>query len=153
MGKGAWKKGNFAGSAKNWQTGYAGAQAALTAGVANPSRDPTAAAVAQQAALVSGFNAAVSSGMWANNLRAAGQATWQQGMQAYAATGLSTKAAKGAPRYQAFAAQYGPQVMSQVNSLPARGPAGSNQARSANMNDWQHAQRGKYRHAWRGGAG
>lgn len=150
MGRGRWKRGDFAGSAQAWQTGYAAAGPNLTKGVAAPKRDPSQAAVAQQAALLSGFNAAVTSGQWASGLQKSGLAGWQAGMNTYAQTGLAAKAQKGAAHYQSFAQNYGPAIMGQVNSLPARGAAGTNQQRSAAINDWAHTQRGKYRKAWRG---
>lgn len=152
MGRGAWKKGNFAGSASNWQKGYAGSQQNLTNGVNTPSKDPTQAAIAAQDAMLAGVNAAVTSGRWAQGLQKAGQAGWQAGMKAYAASGqLAQKAQSGAPHYAAFAQQYGSAIMGQVQSLPPRGPTGSNQQRSDAINNWAHTQRGKYRKAWRGG--
>lgn len=151
MGKGAWKKGNFQGSAQNWAQGYSNAGANLAAGVNNPTRDPTQAAIAAKDSMLAGINQAVQSGAWASGLQRAGLAGWQQGMKAYAQTGLATKAQKGQPRYAAFAQSYGPAITAQASSLPPRGPAGTNQARSAQINDWAHSQRGKYRHAWRGG--
>lgn len=151
MGRGAWKKGNFQGTAQNWSTGYANSGANLTAGVNNPSRDPTQAAIAAQSAMLAGINAAVTSGQWAAGLQRSGVAGWQAGMKTYASTGLAAKAQKGQSHYAAFASTYGPAIMGQVSSLPARGPAGTNQQRSASLNDWAHSQRGKYRKQWRGG--
>lgn len=151
MGRGAWKKGNFQGSATSWSTGYSNSGANLTAGVNNPARDPTQAAIAAQSALVAGFNQSVTSGAWAQGLQRSGLAGWQSGMKSYAAQGLAQKAQKGQSHYAAFASTYGPAIMSQVSSLPARGPTGTNQQRSAALNDWAHTQRGKYRNQWRGG--
>jgi hypothetical protein len=147
---GSWAKGQYAASAQKWATNYAASGANLKSGVAAPRRDPTAAAVAQQQAMVSGFNAAVSSGMWAQNLQRAGLAGWQSGMTQFANTGMQAAATKGQSRVAAYAQSYGPQVMQQVQSLPAKGPAGTNQQRSAQLNAWAHSQRGKNRAAWRG---
>ena len=152
MGRGNWKRGNFTGAAQAWATNYAAAGPNLTKGVATPKRDPTAAAISQQSALLAGFNAAVTSGQWASGLQRAGLAGWQTGMTNYAKQGLQMGATKGQPRVLAFSQAYGPAIMQQVQALPARGPAGTNQSRSATINDWAHSQRGKYRHAWRGGA-
>jgi imidazolonepropionase-like amidohydrolase len=154
MGRGAWKRGQYQQSATNWQTGYAGAQAALTQGVANPSRDPTAAAIANVNGLIAGFNAATTGGansQWAQALRRAGQAGWAAGMTAFASSGLSQKASKGMPHFAAFAAQYGPAVTAYAAQLPARGAVGSNAQRSVDMQNWEHSQRGKYKKLWRGG--
>lgn len=153
MGRGAWRRGQFTQSGTNWQTGYSQAGAALTAGVANPRRSPTDAAIQNVNNLVAGFNAATSGGassMWATNLRKAGDAGWAAGMKEFASTGLATKAAKGGSHYSAYASTAGPQVMSAVQSLPARGPAGSNSARSTQIQDFLHSNRGKFRKLWRG---
>lgn len=152
MGRGAWKRGDFAGSGTRWSQGYANAGQNLIKGIAAPKRDPTQAAIAQKAALLAGFNSAVQSGQWEQGLARAGQAGWQAGMTQYAQTGLAAKAQKGQGHYTAFAQSYGQAIMGQVAGLPQRGPSGTNQQRSAAINDWAHQQRGKYRHAWRGGA-
>lgn len=149
---GAWKKGNFAAAGQKWQQNYGAAGAALKAGVSAPSRSPTQAAIAQQAALVAGFNQAVQSGIWAQNLQRAGDAAWQQGMNHFANSGMAQAAAKGASRVAAYSQAVGPQVMSQVNGLPARGAPGTNQQRSAQLNNYMHSQKGKFKGAWRGGA-
>lgn len=155
MGRGAWRKGQFAQTAQKWQTGYQGAQAALTAGVKAPKASPTQAAIAQVNTLVTNLNAAFAGGansMWAQALQRSGDAGWSAGMTQYAQSGLAAKAAKGAPHYSAFAQQYGPAVVQQANSLPPRGDFAANQARQAAMAAWEHQQRGKFRKLWRGGA-
>lgn len=152
MSRGAWKRGQFQQSATAWQSGYSGAGAAMQAGVANPSQDPTAAAINNVSALVAGFNAATAGGaqsVWAQNLRKAGQAGWQNGMNNFAKTGLANKAAIGMPHYAAFAQQFGPAVVAAAAALPARGDFATNQQRSAQMQQWEHNQRGKYRKLWR----
>lgn len=154
MGRGTWKRGNFAGSGQNWQKGYAGAQQNLANGVQTPKRSPTQAAISQINQLIAGFNAATQGGaqsQWAQGLQRAGDQGWAAGMTQFASTGLAQKAAKGAPHYAAFAQQYGPALMAASQQLPARGDFAQNQQRSAAMNQWAHAQRGKYRKVWRGG--
>lgn len=153
MSKGAWKRGDFQGSATRWQSGYSGAGAALAKGVQAPAKDPTAAAIGAVDQLVAGFNAATAGGsnsIWANALRKAGLGSWQSGMAQYAQTGLGQKATKGAPHYLQFASQFGPATMQAVQSLPSRQAVGSNSQRVIDLNNWQHAQRGKYRKLWRG---
>lgn len=153
MGRGAWKRGQVAASAAKWAAGYQAAGPALTAGVANPSADPTAAAIANVASLVANFNAATAGGaqsVWAQNLRRAGQAGWAAGMNAYASQGLAMKASKGQAHYQAFAAQYAPAVVAAAAGLPARGDFAQNMARAQAMANWEHNNRGKFRKLWRG---
>lgn len=150
MGRGRWKRGDFGGTGAAWQQGYGNAGANLKAGVAQPKKDPSQAAIAAKDSMVQGFNQAVTSGQWANGLQRSGLAGWQAGMNNYAQQGLANKAAKGAPHVSTFAQTYGPQLMQQAANLPARGPVGMNQQRSAALNDWAHSQRGKYRKLWRG---
>ena len=154
MGRGAWKRGQYAQSATKWQSGYQAAGPAITAGVQNPKQDPTAAAIAQVTNLVANFNAATAGGaqsQWAQALRRSGQAGWASGMSAFAASGLAAKAQKGQAHYATFAQQYGPAVLQAANSLPARGDFAQNQQRASQMAQWEHNQRGKYRKLWRGG--
>lgn len=156
MGRGRWKRGDFAGSGNAWQTGYAGAGANLTAGVANPRRSPTQAALSAANTMVQNWNAATAGGaqsQWGQGLQRSGDAGWAAGMKAFAATGLAAKASKGAPHYTAFAQQYGPAVVQQAASLTPRGDFATNQQRSAAMQAWEHNQRGKFRHLWRGAGG
>lgn len=155
MGRGAWKRGQFAQSASKWQSGYQGSQAAITAGVQNPKQSPTNAAIAQVNTLVANLNAAFQGGaqsQWANALRRSGDAGWAAGMTQFAGSGLAAKAAKGAPHYATFASQYGPAVLQAASQLPARGDFAQNQQRASAMAQWEHNQRGKYRKLWRGGA-
>jgi hypothetical protein len=153
MARGTWRRGQFGQSGQNWANKYAQAGANLIAGVANPKRSPTEAAIANVNNLISGFNSATSGGsqsLWAQNLRKAGDAGWANGMKDYANTGLASKAQKGGAHYAAYAANVGPQVMQAASQLPARGPAGTNGQRSQGMQDWLHGNRGKFRKLWRG---
>lgn len=155
MGRGAWRRGQFAQSGQKWQSGYQNAGAAIQAGVQNPKQSPTNAAIAQVNTLITNLNAAFQGGsnsMWAQNLRRAGDQGWQAGMTAFAQAGLATKATKGGAHYAAFAQQYGPAVVQQANQLPARGDFAANMQRSQAMAQWEHSQRGKFRKLWRGGA-
>lgn len=150
MSKGAWKRGQIQQSATNWASGYTSAGAALIAGIKNPKRSPTQAAIGAQDVMVSNWNQAVSSGAWARNLQRSGDAGWAAGMTLFANSGLGTKATKGMPHYLAFAQSYAPAILAQVNALPARGTFAQNQARSAALNTWANQQRGKFKGAWRG---
>lgn len=153
MGRGRWKRGDFGGSANAWQQGYTNAGAALQAGVQNPKRSPTQAAIGAVNTMVQNWNASTAGGAqstWAQGLQRSGDAGWAAGMKQFASTGLAAKAQKGQSHYAAYAQQYGPAVVQQAASLPARADFATNQQRSAAMQQWQHNQRGKYRHLWRG---
>jgi hypothetical protein len=154
MGRGAWKKGNFADTAQRWGTGYQNSGANLTKGIQNPKQSPTAGAIANVAAMAAGINNALSGGdqsIWANALRRSGDGAWKAGMALYAQSGLAAKATKGVPHYLAFAQQYGPAVVSYAAQLPPRGDFGANQNRAIMMMQFEHASRGKFRKLWRQG--
>ena len=57
------------------------AQADYLDGVKKTSKDPSALAVNQQAAMLSAVTASVNSGRWAANLKAAGKNAWQNGVE------------------------------------------------------------------------
>lgn len=142
---------NIAAAAQKWAAGYTASGPAIQAGVQNPRTDPTQAAIAQQQTLLQNFNAAVSSGAWANGLRRAGLGGWQAGMMNKTIPSLGTRATAGQPHYQAFLNQWAPALEAAVAALPARGDFNANKQRASAMMDWQHQQRGKYRKLWRGG--
>lgn len=153
MGRGRWKRGDYTGSGNAWQQGYAAAGPNLTKGVQNPKRSPTQAAIAAANTMVQNWNAATAGGaqsQWAQGLQRSGDAGWQQGMTAFANTGLAAKAQKGAAHYSAFAQQYGPAVTQQAAGLTPRADFATNMQRAQQMAAWQHGQRGKYRRLWRG---
>lgn len=135
-----------------WANGYGGSMAAITFGVNNPSRDPTAAAIAAQTTMVQNWNTSVSSGQWASALQKAGLAGWQAGMFKKTIPNLANNAAAGAAHYQAFMQAWAPAVTQMVAALPPRGTYQQNKARSAAMLDAMHLVKGKYRKLWRGGA-
>lgn len=156
MGRGAWKRGQFAQSGAKWQQGYQAAGPAIQAGVQNPKQSPTNAAIANVNTLIQNLNQAFAGGansQWAQALRRSGDAGWAAGMQQFAQAGLAAKAQKGQAHYAAFAQQYGPAVLQAAAALPARGDFAQNMQRAQNMAQWEHTQRGKYRKLWRGGAG
>lgn len=153
MGRGAFKRGDFAGAAGKWAAGYSGAGEAIRKGIQNPKQSPTQAAIAAKDRMIAGINEAVSSGRWQNGLQASGDAGWQKGMTDKTIPSLGTRANAGKQHYAAFAQAWGGAVAAQANSLPPRGTFDQNLQRSTAMNTWMHQQKGKYRHMWRGGAG
>lgn len=154
MGRGAWKRGDFAGSAKRWGSGYRGASQAIKDGVDKTDKDPTALAGEHAADAVREYARVVTSdpnGPWRRGLARAGKAGWQKGMKDFADNGLGIKAEKGEKHFLPAAQALGQATMQQVAQLPARQATGNNDARVTQMNRWQHEQRGKYRKLWRGG--
>lgn len=139
--------------AANWAANYGASGAAMAKGVAQPSRDPTQAAIAQQSTMVSNWNAAVSSGQWASALAASGLAGWQAGMTQKTIPQLAQRAQVGQSHVAAFLNSWIPAVNQEVSSLPARGTYATNKQRLNTLLDWMHGQRGRYKHVWRSGAG
>lgn len=75
-----------------WTAGATGAQQAFTDGVNNTTVDVVGRAIANQAALVAGFNEAVNSGRWARGLQRVGTSGWKAATTAKAgnyATGIN----------------------------------------------------------------
>lgn len=136
--------------AQKWSAGYGGSGANLAAGVANPTQDPTAAAIAQQTTMATNWNASINNGTWKANLQKAGLKGWQAGMTAKTIPNLANNAAAGQAHYQTFIAQWKGAVAGMVANLPARGSYAQNKARSAAMQDALHAVKGQYRRLWRG---
>jgi hypothetical protein len=103
-------------------TGSAGtAQQRYSEGIQGTTVDPTALAVQAQAALLSNFTAAVTSGHWARKLQAVGANGWKSASIAKAsnyATGIQA----GAQKYQTAMQTWLPiiqQTAAQVKSTPA----------------------------------
>jgi hypothetical protein len=152
MSRGKLSRESIAAAAQKWANGYAGSGAAMAKGVQNPTRDPTAAAIAQQNAMVQGWNASITSGQWKASLASAGLAGWQAGMMQKTIPSLATRANVGQPHVTAFLNAWAPAITAAIQSLPPRGDYAANKARSGAMQDWEHAQRGKFRKMWRGQA-
>lgn len=143
---------SIAQAAQKWAQGYAGAGAAMAAGIANPAKDPTQAAIDQKNTMVTEWNKSITNGSWESALRNAGQAGWQAGMTQKTIPMLGQRATVGQPHYAAFLQSWMPAITAAVESLPPRGTFAQNQARSAAMQQWEHDQRGKFRKVWRTGA-
>jgi hypothetical protein len=84
----------------NWQKGMASAGAAYTAGINAVVNSPMAAAAAQAQKAMANYNAALSSGQWANSLNNTSLSYWKSQASAAAAK-LSMGATKGTPKYTA----------------------------------------------------
>lgn len=136
--------------AATWAANYGASGAAMAKGVASPSRDPAMAAISQQTTMVTNWNAAVSSGRWASALTQSGLSGWQQGMTNKTIPQLAQRAQVGQAHMAAFLGNWLPAVQAQVSQLPARADYATNKQRMNTLLDWMHAQKGKYKHSWRG---
>lgn len=115
----------------NWTTKSSGAQQAFVDGVNNTSVDPTQRAIANQSALLSGFNNAVNSGYWARRLSAVGKSGWQSKTIAKAAN-YGTGIAAGKDAYAAAMSTWLPiidQTAAAAKNMPG-GSLGNNLARA-----------------------
>lgn len=138
-------------AAQKWSANYAGSQAAITAGVNNPARDPTAAAIAAQDRLLANLTQAFTSGRWAKALAQAGLKGWQNGMLQKTIPSLGTRATAGQPHVAAFLQAWSAFIDQTRASLPPRGTYEQNKQRATSWIDAEHAVKGKYKSVWRGG--
>lgn len=136
-------------AAQKWANGYAQSGNAIKAGVQNPSRDPTQAAIAAQQTLLANLTAAITSGRWAQGLQQSGLQGWQQGMLNKTIPSLATRAQVGQGHYAAFLQQWIPPLQSFIQTLPPRADYATNKSRMNAVLDYMHGQRGKFRRAWR----
>ena len=108
-----------------WQNGVGGASQKYTDGIQNTSVDVVGKAIAQQAALLSGFTQAVQSGEWARRLAAVGTSGWKAAALAKAAN-YTNGAQAGLARYQNFAQQAQPfwaNAAGAIDGMPSGGKA------------------------------
>ena len=109
----------------NWSSGVSGGSQRYIDGINNTQVDVVGRAIAQQAALVANFTAAVSSGEWARRLQAVGTSGWKAASQAKAAN-YATGATAGKAKYDAFAQQaqgYWSQLSASIDGMPSGGKA------------------------------
>lgn len=116
---------------QRWQQGATGGQQKYVEGVQTTSKDPVAAAIRAQGALVANFTNAVTSGRWARNLQAKGKQGWVDAVVAKAGnygTGISA----GAPNYERSMQTWLPRIQSAaaaVQTMPS-GTLSQNLARA-----------------------
>ncbi len=129
-------------AAANWSASAGRATTAYNEGVQNYSGDWAGRTTSQQAALVQGFNEAVSSGRWANGVQSTGTNGWKSQTQAKAANygvGFNAGAQKQAAAAQKIIAALG----NIVGSLPPRGDFNQNVQRSVQVQTQLHALKGQ----------
>ena len=125
---------DLATTSQNWSTGAGGAQQKFVTGVQNTTKDPVARAIAAQAALLSNFTQAVTSGRWQRNLSAVGKAGWQSATVAKAAN-YSTGIAAGLANYETAMQTWLPRINQAAATVQAM-PSGTLQANLARANQF-----------------
>jgi len=123
---------DLATTVSRWVSGAQGAQQKFVDGVRNTTSDPTQLAIAAESSLLSGFQQAVSSGRWRQNLARVGKAGWQQAT-VDKANNYGTGISAGQDKFSAAMQTWLPviqQTAAQVRSMPSGSIAASN-ARSA----------------------
>ncbi len=126
----------------NWSASAGRATTAYSQGVQSFTGDWAGRTTSQQAALVQGFNEAVSSGRWAQGVQATGTAGWKQATEAKSANygvGFNAGAQKQAAAMQKIMGALG----NIVGSLPPRGDFNQNVQRSVQVQTQLHALRGQ----------
>lgn len=126
----------------NWSGSQGRATAAYTAGVQAYSGDWAGATTRQQAAMVTNWTQAVSSGAWARGVSNVGTGGWKSATEAKSAN-YGTGFSAGANNYNASAQKIFNALNSIVPNLPARGTYEQNKLRSTTLMDALHAQRGQ----------
>lgn len=114
-----------------WQQGASAGQTRYVEGVRSTTKDPVAAAIRAQGALLSNFSESVTSGRWARNLQAVGKAGWQSAVEAKQGN-YSTGIAAGADNYQQAMTTWLPRIQqaaASVQTMPS-GTLSQNLARA-----------------------
>ena len=129
-------------AAANWQNSAGRAATEYQAGVEGYSGDWAGATTRQEAALVNGFNAAVSSGRWRNGVNARGTAGWKSSTIAKLPN-YSTGFQAGAGRFSSAIQKIVAAEQNIVGSLPPRGDYAQNKNRATAFMDAMHALKGQ----------
>jgi hypothetical protein len=106
---------------QRWQQGAQQGQQRYVEGVQSTSKDPIAAAIRAQPALLSNFAQAVNSGYWARQLQATGKQGWIDASVAKAGN-YTTGITAGGPKYERAMGVWLPRIYSasaQVNQMPS----------------------------------
>ena len=128
-------------AAQNWQQSAGRAGTAWQQGVQSYTGDWAGSTTAQQSALVSNWNQAVSSGRWASGVQRVGTNGWKTKTEAKAAN-YATGFAAGAGAQQAAITKIMAALGNIVPSLPPRGTYEQNKTRATALMDNLHALRG-----------
>ena len=101
-----------------YQAGASGAQTAFQEGVEGTTVDVVGRAIANQAALVAGFNDAVNSGRWAQSLQRVGTSGWKSATVAKASN-YATGIAAGMESYRTAMQTWLPRINSAAAAAKA----------------------------------
>jgi len=129
-------------AAQNWINSAGRAQSDWTTGVNNYTGDWAGATTSQQAALLSNFQAAVSSGAWAAGVNRVGTAGWKSATTAKAAN-YSVGFQAGAANQAAAAQKIMSALANIVPSLPPRGSFQQNVTRATTLMNDLHSLKGQ----------
>lgn len=110
--------------AQNWAQNLAAATNKIKAGVMGTQKNPMQRAVAQQSYMVTRWNAAVNSGLWAQRTSAVSMSDWQNRMVTVGVQRIAQGAQAAQPKVAAFQQQWLPlmdQISAQVQAMPRGG--------------------------------
>lgn len=128
-------------ASQNWTNSSGTAQANYQAGVESYNGDWAGATTRQQAAMTSNWNAAVTSGRWAQGVNNTGTNGWKSATVARIANyGVGFQA--GAAKFNAAISKIIQAETNIVNSLPPRGDYNANKQRANAFMDQLHALKG-----------
>ena len=132
--------------ADKWAQKAGAASADYKAGIMGVTQAPGQLAVANQATMVSNWNAAINNGTWANRTGAVSLGQWQQAASTKGAQNYTTGVAAGKSKMAAAAAYYLPvaqQVKDAVKAIPRDGGAGSLARVQLNMEAFKAAKQNR----------
>ena|ERR1700758_1149117 len=132
--------------AANWNAGVTANAGKWAQNIQSTQKDQAALAVAQQAALVANFNAAVQSGQWASAVQRGGTAYWKS-QSLLKQANYAGAATTGQTNYERAASQlypYEAQLASQIDTMPS-GTAAAAKARVGAWIDGMIAIKGQFR--------
>jgi hypothetical protein len=135
-------KATAASAAANWQTGFAGATQKYTDGINAVQTAPGQLAAAQKNLYVQNVQAAANT--WATNVASVSLADWKNAATTTGAQRLTSGAAKGLAKMQAFMNNFLPQLGQVVDGLPPRGSFEQNLQRFTTYAQALHAKKGQF---------
>jgi phosphate/sulfate permease len=135
-------KANAADAASKWQQNFSASGTAYAAGVNAVKTAPGQLAAAQQD--VWAQNTVAAKSRYAANSAAVTLQSWQSTTIAKGQARLASGATAGAPKMQAFLANFLPKLTQIVDNLPARGSFEQNMAKSYNLAQALHQAKGTF---------
>lgn len=125
-----------------WQAGTGAGQQRYLDGVASSDVDVVGRAIANQNAALQGYQNAISSGLWARRLQAAGNQGWKNGVATKGGQNWANGIQNGGQKYQqkmGAVLQVEASLQAQIDAMPSGTPAANDQRMLAWSNGMRQA--------------